>query len=57
MNLLHPDLSLENGYKMTKNYHGFLRMKTTFLESLLWLKSTLSHMLQCVEGIRPLQFS
>ena len=50
-------LSLENGYKMTNNCHGFLRVKTTFLESLFRLKLTLLHMFQCVEGIRPLLFS
>ena len=32
LHFLHPDLSLENGYEMTKNCHGFQRMKTTFLE-------------------------
>lgn len=36
------ELSLENGYIMAKNYHGFLTMKTTFLKSIP-VNSTLKH--------------
>ena len=57
LNFLHPYLSLKNGYKMTKNLLGFLRMETTFLESLFRLKLTLLHMFECVEGMRNLLFS